>query len=128
MAKTSVVSKKRRGPAPTGKGTQIQVRLQPDRLTAIDTWIGQQDTPMSRPEAIRALLDAALVIVAKDPEKAASKPARASRARELAAEAIDKMSDPAASTEERDERRHCLTKGPPEFREARVDRPKAKTK
>jgi hypothetical protein len=56
------------------------------------------------------------------------KPARASRARELAAEAIDKMSDPAASAEERDERRHRLTKVPPEFREARVDRPKAKTK
>jgi hypothetical protein len=127
MAETSVVPKKRRGPAPTGKGTQIQVRLQPDRLTAIDAWIAKQDTPMTRPEAIRAMLDAVLVVVAKDSaEKPATKPARASRARELAAEAIDKMADPAASTEERDERRHRLTKGPPEFREVRVDRPKAK--
>ena len=52
----------------------------------------------------------------------------AARARELAVEAIDKMGDPSAHPDERDERRRRLTKGPPEFREVRVDRPKAKTK
>jgi hypothetical protein len=60
--------------------------------------------------------------------KAASEPARASRARELAAEVIDKMIDPLAPPEERAQRRSRLTKGPEEFREARVDRPKAKSK
>jgi hypothetical protein len=56
------------------------------------------------------------------------KTGRLARARELAAEAIDKMGDPAASTNERDERRRRLTKGPPEFRDHRVDLPKVKGK
>jgi hypothetical protein len=52
------------------------------------------------------MIDAMLHILAKDPgEKAASKPARASRARDLAAEAIDKMIDPLAPPEERAQRR-----------------------
>ena len=74
MKRQTVITKKRRGPAPTGKGTLVGVRLQPDRLSAIDAWIAKHDTSMSRPEAIRAMLDLVLVIVAKDPgEKAAKK-------------------------------------------------------
>jgi len=73
------------------------------------------------------MLDAVLVIVAKDPgEKPVSKPARTLRARELSAEAIDEMIDPSAPPQERAQRRHRLTEGPEEFRDARVDRPKAK--
>lgn len=129
MKRRTVITKKRRGPVPTGIGTLVGVRLQPDRLTALDAWIATQGVPMTRPEAVRAMLDAVLVIVAKRPDKKPlGKPARASRARELAAEAIDQIGDPAASTEERDERRRRLTKGPPEFREVRVDRAKAKAK
>jgi hypothetical protein len=55
-----------------------------------------------------------------------SKPGRRARAQELAAKAIDKMLDPAASPEERAQRRRRLMKGPTEFREARVDLPKRK--
>lgn len=129
MKRQTVITKKRRGPAPTGIGTLVGVRLQPDRLAALDAWIATQGMPMTRPEAVRAMLDAVLVIVAKHPDKKpVRKPARASRARELAAQAIDRMGDPAASAEERDERRRRLTKGPPEFREVRVDRAKAKAK
>jgi hypothetical protein len=125
MKRQTVITKKRRGPAPTGIGTLVGVRLQPDRLAALDAWIATQGNAMKRPEAIRAMLDAVLVIVAKPRgKKPGGKPARASRARELAAEAIDRMGDPTASTEERDERRRRLTKGPPEFREVRVDRAK----
>jgi hypothetical protein len=36
------------------------------------------------------------------------------------------IADPAARPEERAERQRRLTKGPEEFREVRVDRPKAK--
>jgi hypothetical protein len=50
------------------------------------------------------------------------------RAQELAAKAIETIIDPTASPEERDQRRRRLTKGPPEFREQRVDLPKAKGK
>jgi hypothetical protein len=69
MKRQTVITKKRRGPAPTGKGTLVGVRLQPDRLSAIDKWIAKQDAPMTRPEAIRAMLDGVLVIVAKDPDE-----------------------------------------------------------
>ena len=82
---------------------------------------------MSRPEAIRAMLDAVLVIVAKEPgNKPPKQPTRSARAVDLAAAQIDKMSDPGAPPGERAQRRHQLTKGPEEFREVRVDRPKAK--
>src|SRR5260370_12022471 len=66
MKRQTVITKKRRGPAPTGKGTLVGVRLQPDLLSAIDAWITKQNAPLTRPEAIRALLDAILIIVAKD--------------------------------------------------------------
>ena len=56
------------------------------------------------------------------------KPGRRLRARELAREAIDKMEDTTAAPEERVQRRRRLTKGPLEFREDRVDQPKAKGK
>jgi hypothetical protein len=62
------------------------------------------------------------------PAKPIAKPGRRSRAKELAGKAIEKMGDPAASPEERDQRRRRLTKGPTEFREVRVDQPKPKTK
>ena len=65
--------------------------------------------------------------MAKDPGE---KPVRSTpnklRAAELAAKAIDKIGDPAAHPEERAQRRRRLTKGPEEFQEVRVDRPKAK--
>ena len=62
----------------------------------------------------------------KPPAKPVSKPGRLLRAQEFAAEAIDKIVDPAAPPEERAQRRRRLTKGPKEFRQVRVDRPKKK--
>jgi hypothetical protein len=53
-------TRKRRGPAPTGKGTPIGVRLQPNDLSALDEWIARQEIPLSRPEAIRVILRQAL--------------------------------------------------------------------
>jgi hypothetical protein len=41
---------------------------------------------------------------------------------------IEKIIDPATPPEERAQRTHRLIKGPPEFRDARVDRLKAKGK
>jgi hypothetical protein len=54
-------------------------------------------------------------------------PTRLLRARELASEAIEKMHDPAALTEEQFERRRRLAKRPPEFPQHRIDLPKTKT-
>ena len=76
MAKQTVQPKKR-GPAPTGKGMPIQVRLQPAQLAALDGWIAQQNAPLTRPEAIRAMMETILHILSKDTgEKPAKKAKR----------------------------------------------------
>jgi hypothetical protein len=54
------------GPAPTGKGTLVGVRLQPANLEALDAWIAKQSQPLTRPEAIRAMMDTILHILSKD--------------------------------------------------------------
>ena len=57
MAKTSVVPKKRRGPAPTGKGVQIGERWHPSEIAAIDAWIeSSADKTITRAHAIRRLV------------------------------------------------------------------------
>ena len=60
MRKQTVLAKKRRGPAPTGKGTQVVVRMQPPALAALDAWAARQDGELSRPEAVRRLVERAL--------------------------------------------------------------------
>jgi hypothetical protein len=76
-------------------------------------------------EAIRRLVELGLKT---KPSRTVSKPGRRSRARELATNVIEKIIDPTAPPEERAQRRRRLTKGPSEFREDRVDQPKAKGK
>jgi len=39
------------------------VRFQPDQLAKLDAWIAAQPQPVSRPEAIRAMVAAALEIM-----------------------------------------------------------------
>jgi hypothetical protein len=96
-------------------------------LAALDFWIDKQKEPdLSRPEAIRRLVDLGLTAGTKASPSQQLRAARADRAKELAAKTIEKIIDPAAPPEERTERRRRLTKGPPEFREARVDQPKVK--
>jgi hypothetical protein len=126
MAKQTVLAKKKRGPAPTGKGVQVVVRLQPDPLAALDAWVAKQKGEPTRAEAIRRLVELGLRV--KTPAQPVGKPGRRLRAQELATKAIEKIIDPAAPPEEQAQRRRRLTKGPAEFREARVDQPKAKGK
>ncbi len=49
----TLITKKRRGPAPTGVGTLVGTRLQPDLLEALDRFITDKEPGMSRPEALR---------------------------------------------------------------------------
>ena len=60
MEKQETVQPKKRGPKPTGKGTPIQVRLQPDALDRIDAWRADQEGTPTRPEAIRRLVEIGL--------------------------------------------------------------------
>jgi hypothetical protein len=91
-------------------------------IAEADAWAVANDA--GRSEAIRRLVELGLTVRAIKPSQAPQ--ARADRAKELAAQAIDKMGDPTAPPEEHALRRRRLTKGPEEFRETRVDRPKAK--
>ena len=111
----------------TGKGTLIGVRLLDDPLSTLDAWIAKQkETALSRPEAIRRLVEIGLK--AEKPSKATRSTPNKLRAQELAAKTIERLADPTAPPEERAQRRRRLTKGPTEFREHRVDLPKAKGK
>ena len=62
MGRQSETPPKKRGPPATGKGEPILVRLQPAQLAALDAWMGRQDAQLSRPEAIRRLLEQALAV------------------------------------------------------------------
>jgi nucleoid-associated protein YgaU len=106
-------------------GTLVGVRLQADQIKAVDAWALKQKPPVTRPEAIRGIIELGLTVKAKAKQPSA---ARAVRAKELATKAIDKIIDASAPPEERAHRRRRLTKGPLEFREDRVDLPKAKGK
>jgi hypothetical protein len=111
-----------------GRGTLVGVRLQAGQIKEIDAWAAKQVPPVTRPEAIRGMIDAMLHILSKDPGEKPKARKQAARASEMAAQTIERKLDPAVSEEERAQRRHRLTKGPPEFREDRVDLPKAKAK
>jgi hypothetical protein len=124
MTKTPVVTKKKRGPAPTGQGLQIGERWHPPEIGAIDAWIKSQGGNLTRGHAIRRLV--ALGLKVTKPVKATRSTSNKVRAAELAAKAIEKIIDPAAPPKERAQRRRRLTKGPTEFREDRVDLPKRK--
>jgi hypothetical protein len=60
MKRQTVITQKRRGPAPTGKGTLLGVRLQPPQLAALDAWSNKQGASMTRPEAVRRLVELGL--------------------------------------------------------------------
>jgi hypothetical protein len=126
MKKSISASAKSRGrPVTTGTGTTIGVRMLDSRIASLDAWIANQKEPeLTRPEAIRRLVD--LGLKAKAPAKPIPSTPNKLRAAEMAAKAIDGMIDPSAPPEERAQRRRRLTKGPEEFQEVRVDRPKFK--
>ena len=127
MAKSiGVITKKRRGrPVTTGKGTLIGVRLLDDPLASLDGWIAKQKEPdLSRPEAIRRLVEIGLSKSSDQPRVLSPSKQSAVRAAELAAKTIDKHIDSAAPPEEREVRKRKLIQGPSPFRETRKDRPR----
>ena len=93
-------------------------------MQSVDEWIARQDVKLDRSQAIRRLVELGLEV--KTPARSISNPGRKLRAQEQATKAIEKMIDPSAPPEERAQRRRQLTKGPSEFRDDRVDQPKAK--
>jgi hypothetical protein len=64
----------RKRSAKTGK--LVGVRLQSEQINAIDAWAAMQVPPVTRPEAIRGMINAMLHILAKDPGEKPVKKAR----------------------------------------------------
>ena len=124
MAKSITVKPKRGRPA-TGRDPFVGIRLPATLIESIQAWSEKNDAA-SRSEAIRRLVELGLEV--KTTTRPVSKSGRRLRARDLATMAIEKMIDPSAPPEERAHRRRRLTKGPTEFREDRIDLPKAKGK
>ncbi len=63
MKKSIHVTKKSRGrPKTTGPGVQIGMRWQSPELTLIDGWIAKHAPDLSRPEAIRRLVELGLKV------------------------------------------------------------------
>ena len=121
-----MITRKKRGPPATGKGMLIGVRLQPSALGQVDRWAHSQKDNPSRPEAIRRLVEIALAksstkrhIEPDKPERATIRAKKAEKALELAAEQVDRLSDPLATDDERQLRKRKLIKGPKEFRDIR---------
>ena len=114
------MAKSIRDPTKSKRKTGRVVRMHDKQIDAIDAWIAMQVIEVTRPEAIRRLVEIGLKAW-RPPTKVTIKPSPIERAAELAAHAIDGMIDPNALPEERDRRRLRLTKGPLEFREDRVD-------
>ena len=120
-----VAPKRRRGRPPSGgRDPHVTIRMPNALIAEADAWAAANDTVRS--DAIRRLVEVGLK--ATRPVNARRSMPNKLRAAELAAKAIDGIVDPLALPEERAQRRRRLTNGPPEFREDRVDLPKAKGK
>ena len=117
MGKSISVNANKRGrPVTTGTGTIVGVRMLDRPLAALDAWISKQKEPeLTRPEAIRRLVELGLTV------KSAARPTAkaAARAAELAAKAIDEHADMSAPSTERESRKKRLLKGPSVFWDVR---------
>lgn len=98
----------------------IAVRMDDEPLALVDAWIASQnERGLSRPEAIRRLVNFAL---STGRPVRAEQSANSSKSSELAGNQLDRMSDNSASAEEQETRKRRLLRGPSEFREVRKDR------
>jgi hypothetical protein len=122
MKKTTPAKQKIIGRPSTGITPMMGFRASPVLRASIVKWAETQADMPTLSEATRRLVELGLTV--KTPARPVGEPGRKLRAQELATKAIEKY--PSAPPEERAQRQRRLTKGPEEFREVRVDRPKAK--
>jgi hypothetical protein len=123
MKKARTVKQKVMGRPRTGITPLIGFRADTATRAAIIKWAENQPDEPTLSEAIRRLVEIGLTVKAKAKQPSAL---GANRAKQLATKAVEKMIDSSVPSEERAQRRRQLTKGPSEFREDRVDQPKAK--
>jgi hypothetical protein len=98
----------------SGRDPSALTRMPATLMAEVEAWATAND--VDRSDAICRLVEAGLMAMAKPTQ------VNATRAKELAATVIDS----AASAGDQASRKSRLLKGPEEFREARLDRPKAR--
>jgi hypothetical protein len=125
MKKPTPVKQKVMGRPRTGTTPLMGFRADPVIRASIVRWAENQPDMPTLSEAIRRLVE--LGLAGAKNFAAPSQQTRA-KAKKFAAEQIDRMGNSTATAEEQASRKRRLLKGPEEFREARVDRPKAKRK
>jgi hypothetical protein len=100
-------------------------RAAPVLRASIVKWAENHPDKPTLSEATRRLVELGLTVKTKGRQ---SNEGQRRRAREMAGSAIDAMTDANAHADDQASRKRRLLKGPEEFREARVDRPRAKGK
>jgi hypothetical protein len=107
MAKAIIGTKKKRRGRPKVGAVQVQVRMPPVELAALDAWIKAQRTPRpTRPETIRKLLQ---IVLSQQPS---GKPHKgAAKAKDMAKDFINERLKNLPD-EERITRKQRLLKGP----------------
>ena len=98
----------------------VSARIPTATLGAIDEWARRNET--TRSSAIAVLVELGLAVKTKS---APSERQRAALA-DLASKAIDSLTVGTAESDEKASRKRRLIKGPEEFQEVRVDRPRKK--
>jgi hypothetical protein len=125
MKKTISAKQKSRGRPATGITPMVGFRAGPATRAAIIKWAESQPDQPTLSEAIRRLVELGLTIRSKPKQSPAG---RSTRAKELASATIDSLTAGAPNNDEKASRKRRLIKGPEEFQEMRVDRPKPKEK
>jgi hypothetical protein len=122
MKKSIKDNLKKRGRPATGNAPLVGVRMTEALQNEIRDWAAKQADVPALATAIRRLVKIGLTTKPKQPAADRQK----ARASEMADKVIDRKIDPGAPEGERVQRKRRLLKGPSEFIDARVDRPKAK--
>jgi hypothetical protein len=113
----TVSSKRTRDNSPSERDPPATTRMPATLMAEVEAWATAN---VNRSDAIRRLVELGLTARVRPTQ------VNATRAKELAANVIDNLGDGAASVDDRASRKSRLLKGPEEFREARVDRLKAR--
>jgi hypothetical protein len=99
----------------TGHDAFTIIRLSSELRESVDAWAAKQRDKLARPEAILRFVELGL----ETTHRRESLTTRAEKASEMAAQEIDRLSDPSATDEERQLRKRRLIKGPKELRDIR---------
>jgi hypothetical protein len=96
----------KKGRRTTGHDTVATIRLSSELRESVDAWAAKQSDKPARPEAILRLVELGL----ETTHRREPAPNRAAKASEMAAQQIDRISDPSATEEERQLRKRRLIK------------------